>query len=102
MSLPEIPCSRAIMNIPALLAQQAPNDGAGAFLGGFIGVMIVVWILAIAATIFWIWMLIDVLTSRRETNEKILWFLVVFFLHFLGAIIYFAVARRGTGTIAAT
>jgi hypothetical protein len=47
-------------------------------------------------------MLIDVLTSRRETNEKILWFLVVFFLHFIGAIIYFAVARRGTGTIAAT
>jgi hypothetical protein len=82
------------MSIAALLAQQAPNDGAGAFLGGLVGVMIVVCVLAIAATLFWVWMLIDVLTSRRETNEKILWFLVVFFLHFIGAIIYFAVARN--------
>ena len=90
------------MSLSALLAQEVPNAGAGAFLGGFIGLMIVVWILAIAATLFWIWMLIDVLTSRRETNDKILWFLVVFFLHFIGAIIYFAVARRRSSTIAAT
>jgi len=82
------------MSLTALLAQEAPNAGAGAFLGGFVGLLIVFWILAIAATLFWVWMLIDVLTSRRESSEKILWFLVVFFLHFIGAIIYFAVARN--------
>jgi hypothetical protein len=39
-------------------------------------------------------MLIDVVVSRRDTNEKILWFLVIFFLRIVGAIIYFAVARK--------
>jgi hypothetical protein len=84
----------------ALFAQPAPNDG-GAIVGGFLGLMAIVWILAIAATVFWVWMLIDVLTSRRETNEKILWFLVVFFLHFVGALVYFFVARGRTSTIVA-
>ena len=64
------------------------------------GMMIVFWILGILATLFWIWMLIDVLTSAMEGTEKILWFLVVFFLHFLGALIYFFVRRSGGGNVA--
>ena len=43
--------------------------------------------------VFWIWMLIDCLTSTMPTNEKVLWFLVVFFLHLVGALIYYFVAR---------
>jgi hypothetical protein len=82
-----------------LLAQNPPDAG-GAIVGGFLSVMLIFWVLAIAASIFWIWMLIDVLTSRRETSEKILWFLVVFFLHFIGALIYFFVARKGAGSVA--
>ena len=52
-------------------------------------------ILAIAATIFWIWMLIDRLTNARlQGVEKLIWVLVIFFLHLLGAIIYFFVGRE--------
>jgi phospholipase D-like protein len=85
-----------------ILFAQAEDWWVGGFLGGLLSVMAVVWILALAATIFWLWMLIDVLISKRETNEKILWFLVVFFLHFLGALIYFCVARQRAGSVAGT
>jgi hypothetical protein len=73
------------------------DDGTGLFvgLGAFV---IVIWALVILATVFWIWMLIDALVNEPTTNDKILWFLVIFFLHFIGALIYFFVrrgARRG-------
>src|SRR5262245_13258234 len=75
-----------------LLAQQP--DG-GDVLGDAIGLMCVFWVLGILATIFWLWMLIDALMHEPTTNEKILWFLVIFFLHILGALIYFFVRKRG-------
>jgi len=84
-----------------VLLAQSPNDGAaGAFVGGFLSMMLVVWILGIASSLFWIWMIVDILVSKRETNDKILWFLVVFFLHFVGALIYFFVARERSGSVA--
>ena len=42
----------------------------------------------------WLWMLVDALTNEPDTNQKILWFLVIFFLHFIGAIVYLVV-RKG-------
>ncbi len=80
------------MDMAALFAQQ--DNGAGAAAGGILSFMLVVWILGILASLFWLWMLIDVLVSNRPTNEKILWFLVVFFLHLIGAVAYFVIARR--------
>jgi len=55
--------------------------------GGF------VWLIGLAASIFWIWMLIDALMYEPTTGEKLLWFLVIFFLHFIGALIYFVLRR---------
>ena len=77
------------MDMLCLLAQ---NDAANLF-GGFAALVIVFWVLAIAASIFWLWMLIDALTNEPTTNDKILWFLVIFFLHFIGALVYFFVRR---------
>ena len=55
-------------------------------------------ILVALTSIFWLWMLIDCLTSPKlDGTSKILWFLVVFFLHFVGAVIYFFVGRAGAG-----
>ncbi len=82
------------MSTLCLLAQ---NDAANLF-GGFAALVIVIWVLAIAASNFWLWMLIDALTNEPTTNEKILWFLVIFFLHFLGALVYFFVRRSGRTT----
>jgi hypothetical protein len=76
----------------ALLGQ----NGAGLF-AAFGGLMILVWIIGIIATIFWVWMLIDCLVSTLPTGEKILWFLVIFFTHLLGALIYFFVKRGSSG-----
>jgi hypothetical protein len=86
------------MYMAALFAQQ--DNGAGALAGAALSLMVVVWILGLLATVFWLWMLIDVLTSNRPTNEKILWFLVVFFLHLIGAVAYFLIARRRPGSAA--
>jgi hypothetical protein len=56
--------------------------------------MILFCVVALVATVFWLWMLVDALTNEPDTNQKILWFLVIFFLHFIGALIYFVV-RKG-------
>jgi hypothetical protein len=54
-------------------------------------------ILAILAFVFWIWMLVDAIANPRLSGtEKIVWVLVVIFLHFLGALIYFFAGRRRT------
>ena len=65
-----------------------------ALFGGAAVIVIVFWVLALAATAFWLWMLVDALINEPDTNQKILWFLVIFFLHFIGAIVYFVV-RKG-------
>jgi hypothetical protein len=52
-------------------------------------------IIGLLASIFWLWMLIDCLMSNLPPVEKVLWFLVIFLLHVLGALIYFIVRRPG-------
>ena len=49
-------------------------------------------IVFLLATIFWIWMLIDVLTKERGEN-RLIWVLVVLLLGPLGALIYYIVRR---------
>lgn len=38
--------------------------------------------------------LIDILKSKFEGNNKIVWVLVVLFLNFIGAILYFTIGRN--------
>ena len=48
----------------------------------------------IFAFVFWLWMLVHAITnSGVGDGEKIAWVLVILFLHFLGALIYFIVGR---------
>lgn len=70
------------------------------FLGGVFWMIALFWIVGVAATVFWLWMLIDALVSLRDPVEKILWFLVIFFLHFVGALIYLIVRRPGPARLA--
>jgi hypothetical protein len=75
---------------------------AGIVAAGF-GLMflILAWVLGALAFVFWIWMLVHAITNKGLSDvEKIVWVLVVFFLHFLGALIYFFVGRpKGSGAI---
>ncbi|HEY4330104.1 MAG TPA: PLD nuclease N-terminal domain-containing protein [Phycisphaerae bacterium] len=74
------------------LAQAAANGAAPAAFGGIILVVI---ILAILASIFWLWMLVDAIMNEPSGVEKIIWVLVILFLHLLGALIYFFARRSG-------
>jgi len=54
-------------------------------------------LIAIGAFVFWIWALVDAIRvpddSRFRAGNKLLWVLVIVFLHVIGAIIYVVVGR---------
>jgi len=55
---------------------------------------LVLGVIILAAFAFWIWMLIHAITNKGlNDTEKLIWVLVVLFLHFIGALIYFFVGR---------
>ncbi|WP_135611294.1 PLDc N-terminal domain-containing protein [Methanococcoides sp. AM1] len=50
--------------------------------------------LAIASTIFWLWMLIDcVMNEPSQGNDKLIWVIIIVFTQLLGAVIYFFFRR---------
>lgn len=57
---------------------------------------LIMMIIALIGTVFWIWMLIDcVLRKFKSNTNKIIWVLVIVFGHFIGALIYFIFVKRG-------
>jgi hypothetical protein len=64
---------------------------------GFLGMFMIPLVLApvfLLGTVFWIWMLIHAITNHGLSDgEKVAWVLVIFFLHFVGALIYFFIGR---------
>ncbi len=51
-------------------------------------------IMGIAGQVFWVWMLVDCVSNEpSEGNDKLIWALVIIFLNFLGAAIYYFVRR---------
>ena len=51
-------------------------------------------LLALFASIFWIWMLIDCALHERNGTDKIIWILIILFTHLIGALIYFFVRKQ--------
>ena len=63
-------------------------------IGGFVLFILIVAAAVILSFVFWIWMLIDCLKRNfRKDNDKIVWALVIIFLHILGAAIYYFVVK---------
>jgi len=55
-------------------------------------------LLIIVAMIFWIFMLIDCLSKRKfkTENDKIIWVIVLVFLNWIGALVYyFTIYKKG-------
>ena len=50
-------------------------------------------LIGFAVFIFWLWMLIDCLSSTKPSGEKVVWFLVIFFFPLVGALVYYLVGR---------
>jgi len=71
--------------------------------GGVFGLffMLIAGMFALMVFVFWIWMLIHAVTNKGlGDGEKIAWVLVIFFLHFIGALVYFFIGRpKGTAAI---
>jgi hypothetical protein len=65
------------------------------FMFGGLFLMLVV----ILAFVFWIGMLLDAIRNPRlDETQKIVWVMVVLFLHFVGALIYFFAGREPSAT----
>ena len=66
-------------------------------IGGVIVLLLIAAVMlpiALALFAFWIWMLISAIQNKGLTEgEKIAWVLVMVFVHFLGAILYFFVGH---------
>ena len=60
------------------------NDFTNNFIRSGIGVLVF---------IFWIWMLIDCL-ARKKFEDKLIWVIVILFLHVIGAILYYFLVKR--------
>ena len=75
-----------------MLASVDPGDIGGIIV--LLAILLVVLPLLLAMFIFWIWMLISAVQNKGITEgEKIAWVLILVFVHFLGAILYFFVGH---------
>jgi hypothetical protein len=66
---------------------------------GMMGVMALTavfffWLVGIAAFVFWLWVLIDILKSEFTGANKIAWLLAVILLPLLGAVLYWFIGRE--------
>ncbi len=61
------------------------------FAFAFVGVLAV---FAILFIIFWIWMIVDCAKRKfKNSAEKVIWILVIVFLHWIGSVVYFIVVK---------
>lgn len=53
---------------------------------------LLVLLVIVLGTAFWIWMIIECATKERDT-DRLVWIVIIAFTHFIGAAIYFVVQR---------
>jgi membrane-associated phospholipid phosphatase len=53
---------------------------------------LVILLLAVFGTVFWIWMIADCATKEKDP-DRLIWILIIIFTHILGAALYFFVRR---------
>lgn len=74
------------------------DSGAAAAAGGMVLLVMLFYIFgcmfAVGAFVFWIWMIVDVITKAPSRNDKVVWVFVVILLSWIGALIYFFVRKR--------
>ncbi len=79
--------------MPALaLAGNSQVKTAGAITGGIFILFFLIVVAVVATTIFWILMLVHAAT--KEVENKALWLIIIVFLGFIGAIVYYFAIKR--------
>lgn len=67
--------------------------GFGLIIGIFFIIIFII-ALCIAAFVFWIMMLIDCIKREfKDSNEKVIWVLLMIFLHVLASILYYFIVK---------
>lgn len=67
--------------------------GAGFAIAWFVCLLAFI-LFGLAATIFWLWMLVDCLAKEPSAgHEKLLWAIVILLTHGLGALLYYFIRR---------
>jgi hypothetical protein len=66
----------------------------------FTGLLFIIALFVITVSLlgsaFWIWMTVDCVMNKRLSDmQKALWVVLILFTHFIGALIYFFVGRKG-------
>jgi len=56
-------------------------------------IMIFVFLLVVFLFVFWIWAIINCLFSGLRVSHKLIWLVIIFFFHFIGAFLYFIFAK---------
>ncbi len=79
------------------------NAMFGFLFGGFeLLLLLFLFPFTLALFAFWIWMLIHAIQNRGLTDsERIVWVLVIIFLHALGALLYLLIGRPKANNIVA-
>ncbi len=73
---------------------QSMQFGPGMIAAGMLAVLLFVGLI-IALTIFWILMIVDCATRKKFSDgERVAWILVLVFLHFIGAMVYYLAVKR--------
>ncbi|MFW6220432.1 MAG: PspC domain-containing protein, partial [Nanoarchaeota archaeon] len=68
----------------------------------FLGISSIMFGIFLISIIIWIYALINCITSKKETDEKIIWVLIIIFLNIIGAIIYLIFNANDTKIISKT
>jgi hypothetical protein len=80
-----------------MFAEMNPGDVGGLIF--VLALLAVIIPIALALFAFWIWMLISAVQNKGLTEgEKIAWVLVIVFVHWLGALLYFFVGHPKRNT----
>ena len=87
-----------LLSIPAVSAAGSGNDAAVglAIVGGIFGFIMILMVLAVLTSVFWIWMIIDCAMRKnfKSDTDKVVWILVLVFAGIIGAVIYYFVIKR--------
>jgi len=75
------------------------TEVAGAIVAGVMGLFFLVWaimmIAGILLTIFWIFMIVDVVQRKfKNDSDRLVWILIVVLANWIGAAVYYFVIKR--------
>jgi len=59
-------------------------------------VFLIIALVTLLASIFWMWMLIDCL--KRDFKDKTVWIILMILTHFLGASLYYFIVKKKAQT----